>query len=149
MIKSTLLDSPKEIRFTQSSTTTLKFQWNAPEGNTTQYIVTLFSDDNLLQRDETTQTSHEFDDLTEGRMYTIKIIALNPDLKLESAPLVKKVEIQTSQPSALDLKNYSPKVIRLHRNLFSKLFVAQYSLCLLEPAIGTSQRIFCKSYRYN
>ena len=118
MIKSTLLDSPKAIRFTQSSTTTLKFQWNAPEGNTTQYVVSLFSADNLLQRDETTQTSHEFDDLTEGRMYTIKIVALNPDLKLESAPLVKKVEIQTSQPSALDLKNYSPKVIQVLRTYF-------------------------------
>ena len=121
MIKSTLLDSPKAIRFTQSSTTTLKFQWNAPEGNTTQYVVSLFSADNLLQRDETTQTSHEFDDLTEGRMYTIKIVALNPDLKLESAPLVKKVEIQTSQPSALDLKNYSPKVIQVLRTYFRNI----------------------------
>ena len=111
MIKSTLLDPPKAIRFTQGFTTTLRFQWDKPDGNVTSYIVSLLDkQSNILKKERTTSLNHEFVDLVEGNKYTVKIIALNLGLKLESAPLVKDVEIQTSQPSALDLKNYSPKV---------------------------------------
>ena len=70
-------------------------------------------DKDILKKERTVKLQHEFVDLVEGNQYTVKIVAFNNGLKLESNPLVKDVEIQTSQPSSLDLRKYSPKVIEI------------------------------------
>ena len=77
----------------------------------TNFIVVLMDRNGaVLKKERTIKLQHEFVDLVEGNQYTVKIVALNSGLNLESSPLVKEVEIQTSQPSSLDLKKYSPKV---------------------------------------
>ena len=44
----TLLDPPKSLRFTQNTqTTSLSFEWEPPDGNTTGYRVELFDQNRL------------------------------------------------------------------------------------------------------
>ena len=106
LVAHTLLGPPVDLRFKQMGfNTALGFQWTPPEGEVTHYEVTLLDKNRVLQRAVVAGTTlnFSFKNLTEGVSYVIKIISKNERLNLESNPLIKEVEIQTSKPSDLKL----------------------------------------------